>query len=116
MAQIEGEAADGGDDTVRRGPLGRTLEGALYQRLGGERGPACRIDERRHDRPRDRVEALEPRIDPLGGGLERDEGRPDQQYHEPPTVTTELGAPNSSSRAAGAAGSASHATPSTRKA
>src|SRR5438094_915600 len=46
----------------------------------------------------------------------RDQGRRDQQRQEPPTVTTELGAPYSSSRAAGAAGSASHLTPSTRNA
>src|SRR5205823_5944492 len=50
------------------------------------------------------------------GGLERGESRREQQRQGPPTVTTELGAPYSSSRAAGAAGSASHLTPSTRNA
>src|SRR5437764_859086 len=47
---------------------------------------------------------------------EHGESRREQQRQEPPTVTTELGAPYSSSRAAGAAGSASHLTPSTRNA
>src|SRR5207302_2775968 len=124
VAQVEGQPADRGDDAVGGGPLGRAFEGALHQWLGGERGRARRIDQRRHDRSGDRVEALEPRIGPLGGGRARDESRRDQagsepapvRRHEPPTVTTELGVPNSSSRAAGAAGSASQLTPSTRNA
>src|SRR5207248_1022455 len=115
VAQVHGQPADGSNDPVRRGPLGRALEGTLHQRLGGEGHRARRIDQRRHDRPADRVETLESWIGPLGG-LERDESRREQQRQEPPTVTTELGAPYSSSRAAGAAGSASHLTPSTRNA
>jgi len=124
VAQIEGQPADRGDDAVSRGPFGRTFEGALHQRLGGERGRACRIDQRRDDRPGDRVEPRQPRIELLRVGCGRHESGRDQagadpvppHRHVPPTVTTELGVPNSSSRAAGAAGSASHLTPSTRKA
>src|SRR2546430_17451676 len=85
---------------------------------------SARVDRPRQDGRGDRVEPLEPRIDLLGGGGARGESRHDQagaepapvQRHEPPTVTTELGVPNSSSRATGAAGSATQLTPSTRNA
>ena len=120
MAQVEGQPAHGGDDAVGTGPLGRAFEGPLHQWLGRQGGRARRIDQRGDDRSRDRVEPLEPGIDLLGRRRGRGESHHDQtgaepapvQRHEPPTVTTELGVPNSSSRATGAAGSATQLTPS----
>src|SRR5256885_12218238 len=51
---IEGQPADGGDDAVSRGLLGRAFQGALHQRLGGECRRPCRVDQRGDDRPRGR--------------------------------------------------------------
>src|SRR5437667_340302 len=52
----------------------------------------------------------------LGGALYGDEQHGENHDPLPPTVTTELGVPNSSSLAAGAPGSARHSTPLTRNA
>src|SRR5947208_3270855 len=123
-AEISREALHGGDDEVPGCLLGRTFERALHKRLRGEPGGPGGIDEGPHRCLRLRREAGEPRI--LPGGPAGDERRGERtgggdpravtSHQELPTVTTELGEPNSSSRAAGAVGSASQRVPSTKKA
>src|SRR5207247_8885671 len=122
-AEIRREARHGGEDKVSGCLLSRTFERAWHKRLRGEPGGPGRIDEGPHRRLRLRREAREPRI--LPGGRAGDERRGERTgggdpravtpHQELPTVTTELGVPNSSSREAGAVGSASQRVPATKQ-
>src|SRR5436189_124228 len=113
-AEIGAEAPDGRDDSDPGRSLGRPFERALDERFGRQAGPVGRIDDRADEGARLGIEPLEPRI--LSGHLNCNEQRRDNHEPLPPTVTTELGVPNSSSWTEGAAGSARHATPFTRNA
>src|SRR5204863_6616485 len=113
-AEVRAESPHCGDDARSGCSLGDAFERALNERLGRQTDLARRIDDGADEAPSLGVEPLEPRI--LNRHLQCHEQRRNDHSLFPPTVTTELGVPNSSSLATGAAGSARHSTPFTRNA
>ena len=112
--EIDGEPSDGCHNPRARRAFGRAFQRTLNDGLHGKPDAVRRIRDRRDRRTCIGIEPLESRI--LGGHLCHQKQRGKNHDPLPPTVTTELGVPNSSSFAAGAPGSARHSTPFTRKA
>src|SRR5438034_8395405 len=112
--EIDGESPDGRDNSSARRTLGRAFQRTLNNWLDWEPDVASRLAHGNDSRPCIRIEPLESRI--LSGNLRHQQQRGENHDPLPPTVTTELGVPNSSSFAAGALGSARHSTPFTRNA